>query len=102
MSEKRLSDGNLDGKKKMNKVGILVGGVALAGAAVFVWQAIQPAPATQGHSMEPPDTSTIEDGDPIANVRVPAQLSPRERSANVCSKRNAQSAMARMLPGKTA
>lgn len=81
----------------MNKLGILVGGVALAGAAVFVWQAIAPAPATQGHSMAPPDTSTIEDGDPIANVRVPAQLSPEgeigkrvfEAKCAVCHGKNA-------------
>lgn len=59
----------------MSKSGLFVGGVLLAGLAVAVWQFMQPAPASQGHSMVPPDTSRIADGAPIVEVRVPADLS---------------------------
>ncbi|UWP93904.1 cytochrome c (plasmid) [Aliiroseovarius crassostreae] len=59
----------------MSKSGLFVGGVLLAGVAVAVWQFMQPAPVSQGHSMAPPDTSRIAEGAPIAEVRVPAELS---------------------------
>ncbi|KPN62770.1 Cytochrome c [Aliiroseovarius crassostreae] len=59
----------------MGKLGLLVGGVFAAGVAAAVWQFMQPAPASQGHSMEPPDISQIAQGAPIAEVRVPAKLS---------------------------
>lgn len=60
----------------MNKTGLFVGGVFVAGLAVVLWQFLQPAPATQGHSMVPPDTSNIEQGAPLAVVRLPAEFSP--------------------------
>jgi cytochrome c553 len=60
----------------MGKSGLFVGGFVLAGLAVAGWQLFQPAPAGQGHSMVPPDTSAILQGAPIVEVRLPAELSP--------------------------
>lgn len=59
----------------MNILGLTLGGVAVAGAALFAWQITQPAPEPQGHSMETPDTSRIEAGAPIVKVALPAELS---------------------------
>lgn len=59
----------------MSKWGLFVGGALLAGVAAAGWQAIKPAPEQQGHSMVPPDTSNIAMGDPIADVRLPQELS---------------------------
>lgn len=50
----------------------LVGGVFLGGIVVFFFA---PQPETGGHTMTPPDTSSIEEGDPIVNVVLPAELS---------------------------
>ena len=60
----------------MNTSGLFVGGFFVVGLAVAGWQFMQPAPATQVNSMVPPDTSDIEQGDPIAQVRLPGELSP--------------------------
>ena len=49
----------------MNKTGLYGGGVFLAGLVVAVLQFLQPAPATQGHSMVTPDTSRLAQGEPI-------------------------------------
>ena len=59
----------------MNKTGLYVGGVFLAGLVVAALQFLQPAPATQGHSMVTPDTSRIAQGAPIVELRIPANLS---------------------------
>lgn len=59
----------------MNKVSLVVGVLLLGGLGIGVWQSLNPAPATQGHTMVPPDTSKIAQGEPIADVRLPAQLS---------------------------
>lgn len=59
----------------MSNWGLFVGGALLAGIAAAGWQAFQPAPAQQGHSMVTPDTSEIAMGDPIADVQLPAELS---------------------------
>lgn len=59
----------------MSNWGLFVGGALLVGVAAAGWQAFQPAPAQQGHSMAPPDTSNIAMGDPIKEVRVPEELS---------------------------
>jgi len=59
----------------MSKWGLFVGGVLLAGVAAAGWQALQPAPTQQGHSMVPPDTSDIAMGDAIEVVRLPQELS---------------------------
>ncbi|CUH65111.1 putative bifunctional cbb3-type cytochrome c oxidase subunit II/cytochrome c [Thalassovita autumnalis] len=59
----------------MNKTGLFVGGVLLAGLVVAALQFLQPAPATLGHSMVTPDTSRIAQGEPIVELRIPANLS---------------------------
>lgn len=59
----------------MSKWELFVGGVFVAGVALAGWQILQPAPAAVGHTMAPPDTSGIANGDPIANVVVPSELS---------------------------
>ncbi|UWR09536.1 cytochrome c [Ruegeria sp. B32] len=56
----------------MNKLILLIGGVLVAGGAAFVYNLNQ-QPA--GHSMAVPDTSSLSPGDPIAEVRVPAEFS---------------------------
>ncbi len=62
----------------MDKLTLFIGGVVLAGAAMIYWNYSQ-APAA-GHSMTPPDTSAIASGDPIATVKLPAQLSALAQS----------------------
>ncbi|WP_170331887.1 c-type cytochrome [Ruegeria arenilitoris] len=56
----------------MDKLTLLIGGVAIAGAAVLVYNLNQ---QPTGHSMASPDTATLEPGDPIQNVYLPEQLS---------------------------
>ncbi len=58
----------------MSKWGLFVGGFLVAGIAAAVWQAANP-PEASGHSMVPPDTSNIAQGDPIATVVLPETLS---------------------------
>lgn len=55
----------------MNKLTLLIAGVAVVGGTVFAWNLSQ---APQGHSMTPPDTSGIGKGEAIARVKVPAEL----------------------------
>jgi mono/diheme cytochrome c family protein len=59
----------------MNGWGMLVGGAIVAGIVVVVWQGFSTEQSSQGHSMVPPDTSKIAEGDPIAVVRLPSKLS---------------------------
>lgn len=61
----------------MNKWAWGIGGFFVLGLAFVGWQSLQPTPSStaQGHSMVPPDTSKIQDGDQIVSVRLPAQLS---------------------------
>lgn len=56
----------------MDKLTLLIGGVAIAGAAAVVYNLNQ---QPTGHSMMPPDTSVLEPGDPIQYVNLPEQLS---------------------------
>ncbi|WP_299641634.1 cytochrome c, partial [uncultured Ruegeria sp.] len=56
----------------MDKLTLLIAGVAIAGAAAIVYNLNQ---QPTGHSMTPPDTSALEPGDPIQNVILPDQLS---------------------------
>jgi mono/diheme cytochrome c family protein len=44
------------------------------GGGFVAWNAMQPAAQVQGHSMTPPDTSGIAEGDPLAQVKLPAEL----------------------------
>ena len=59
----------------MSKSGLFVGGFLAVGVVLAGWQLFQPAPVVQGHSMEPPDTSGLEEWDPIADVSLPASFS---------------------------
>jgi len=67
----------------MSKSGLFVGAFFVLGIAAAGWQYMQPAPASTGHSMVPPDTSNVEQGDPIATVRVPASFSPEAEIGKV-------------------
>ncbi len=80
----------------MSKWGLFVGGALLAGVAVAGWQAIQPAPVQQGHSMVPPDTSNIAMGDPIEDVRLPQELSADAVLGKRAFDANARLAMVQM------
>ncbi|UWQ90388.1 cytochrome c [Rhodobacteraceae bacterium M382] len=51
-----------------------LGAVGIAAVAVFLLQS-KDQPGPQGHSMTPPDTSSIAQGDPIMTVALPATLS---------------------------
>ena len=53
-----------------------VGGFFVVGLIVFV---ISPRPESAGHSMTPPDTSELADGDAIVQVSVPSELSSNAR-----------------------
>lgn len=51
-----------------------VGGFLVAGAIGFF---VLPASTPSGHSMTPPDTSALAEGDPIVEVKLPAELSAK-------------------------
>ncbi len=59
----------------MDKLTVVVGAVLVAGIGAVGWQFLQPAATPMGHSMTPPDTSAISQGDAIAEVSLPAELS---------------------------
>jgi mono/diheme cytochrome c family protein len=56
----------------MNKLTLLVGAVLIAGVATTYWKSQMPP---MGHSMTPPDTSGILQGEAIVDVKLPAELS---------------------------
>lgn len=58
-----------------NKVVFGLGAVVVA-AITFSFLQSKPQQAQQGHSMTPPDTSAVAQGDPIVTVALPAELSP--------------------------
>lgn len=62
----------------MNTSSLALASLVAAGVAVFAWTAFSPAsePEPAGHSMTPPDTSQVAQGGAIAQVALPAQLSP--------------------------
>jgi len=51
-----------------------LGAAVIAAVAVFMWQSNEQT-GPQGHSMTPPDTATLAEGDPIVTVVLPAALS---------------------------
>ena len=51
-----------------------MGAFFVGGLGVFVYQQLTP-PEPMGHSMETPDLSGVADGDPIAEVKIPASFS---------------------------
>lgn len=58
----------------MGRSGLLIAGFFVAGGALVIWQQMQPG-SNGGNSMTPPDLTTVAEGDPIAAVSVPAELS---------------------------
>lgn len=66
----------------MDRLTMMIGGVVVAGAAVLAVNLFK-APAPGGHSMTPPDTGALAAGDPIAEVRLPAALSPLARNGKL-------------------
>ncbi|HCE71851.1 c-type cytochrome [Ruegeria pomeroyi] len=61
----------------MNKLGLAILAVPLAGLGFLVWNMLAPAP--QSHSMTPPDTSAQQPGAPLAEVTLPTELSQNAR-----------------------
>lgn len=61
----------------MNKLGLLIGGVFVAGLGVAVWQFMQPNASPAGTMVHPEPTalSTLAEGAPIVEVQLPEQLS---------------------------
>jgi len=58
----------------MDKSGLFIVAFFVAAGGLFVWQQMQPA-ATAGHSMTPPDLTSVATGAPLAEVLVPETLS---------------------------
>lgn len=58
----------------MSKSSVSLAVVFVIGGAALVWQQMQPT-TTAGHSMTPPDLSTLEAGAPIVEVAVPDNFS---------------------------
>ena len=61
----------------MDKLTALIGAVFVNGGGVAAWQFIGTQDTAVGHSMTPPDTSEIAQGDPIVQVKLPSELSPQ-------------------------
>ncbi|AHD11777.1 Cytochrome c553 (plasmid) [Phaeobacter inhibens] len=59
----------------MDKLTALIGAVFVIGGSVAAWQFIGTQDTAVGHSMTPPDTSEIAQGDPIVQVKLPSELS---------------------------
>lgn len=59
----------------MDKLTTLIGAVFIVGGGFAVWQFAGSEDTAVGHSMMPPDTSEIAEGDPIVQVQLPDDLS---------------------------
>ena len=59
----------------MAKSGFFIAAFFVVGGAAVVWQQVIPAASNGGRSMTQPDLSKVKDGDPIAQVTLPAELS---------------------------
>lgn len=59
----------------MAKSGLYIAAFFLIGGAAVIWQQMQPVSPTGGHSMTPPDLSSVGEGEAIVEVTVPAELS---------------------------
>lgn len=59
----------------MNKTLLAIVAFFLVGGFAVYWNATQRATQGTGHSMIPPDTSTLAEGAPIVEVALPAELS---------------------------
>lgn len=58
----------------ISRTGLLIAAFFVVGGAVVIWQQMQPD-TMAGHSMTPPDLSSVEEGDPIVEVALPSELS---------------------------
>ncbi len=59
----------------MNRTVLAIVAFFLVGGFAVYWNTTQQAPQGAGHSMVPPDTSTLAEGAPIVEVALPAELS---------------------------
>ncbi|MFC0159180.1 MULTISPECIES: c-type cytochrome [Mameliella] len=59
----------------MDKLTGLIAAVVVIGGIAAGYQLFGKSEAEVGHSMTPPDTSAIAEGDPIVEVKLPAELS---------------------------
>ncbi len=59
----------------MSKTLLAIIAFFVVGGIAFYWNAAQPTRQGAGHSMEPPDTSSVAQGAPIVQVALPAELS---------------------------
>ncbi len=59
----------------MNKTLLAIVAFFLVGGFAVYWNATQRSSQGAGHSMVPPDTSTLAEGAPIVEVALPAELS---------------------------
>lgn len=64
----------------MDKLTALIGAVFVIGGGFAVWQFVGAEDLAVGHSMTPPDTSEIAEGDPIVQVQLPDALSQDRKS----------------------
>ena len=58
----------------ISRTGLLIAAFFVVGGAVVIWQQMQPD-TMAGHSMTPPDLSSVKEGDPIVEVALPSELS---------------------------
>lgn len=66
----------------MNKnLTLLICGVLIAGIAIIYWKSQMTTP--MGHSMTPPDTTKIAQGEAISDVKLPDELSDTARIGEV-------------------
>ena len=67
-----------EGTRNVDKLGLLVGGVFVAGLGLAIWQVMQPAEQPAASVVDPDRTSLTDpdEGAQIVEVRLPAQLSP--------------------------
>ncbi len=59
----------------MDRLTALIGAVVVVGGGFAVWQFIGAEATPGGHSMTPPDTGEIAQGEPIVQVRLPSEFS---------------------------
>ena len=59
----------------MAKSGTLIAAFLVIGGAAVGWQQMRSTTPNDGQSMTQPDLSNVKDGDPIAQVTLPAELS---------------------------
>ncbi len=58
----------------MDKTLLAIIAFFVLGCLAIYWNAAQPTPQSAGHSMQPPDTSSVAVGAPIVQVSLPSEL----------------------------